>query len=131
MNAIYASSFQGVADGKNAQLYVFAAGAQAGEGDLTVNDNLYTDIWKGTSQSVDVFETSVEPGDVSIQFKATGSTILALQQMLVVSSDDTGIDTIKADNADSRYYTLDGLEIKGTPTKNGLYIVNGRKVVIQ
>ena len=68
MNAIYASSFQGVADGKNAQLYVFAAGAQAGEGDLTINDNLYTDIWKGTSQSVDVFETSVEPGDLAVQF---------------------------------------------------------------
>lgn len=68
MNAIYASSFQGVADGKNAQLYVFAAGAQAGEGDLTINDNLYTDIWKGTSQSVYVFETSVEPGDLAVQF---------------------------------------------------------------
>lgn len=78
MNAIYASSFQGVADGKNAQLYVFAAGAQAGEGDLTINDNLYTDIWKGTSQSVDVFETSVEPGDVSIQFKVSPSYLMAI-----------------------------------------------------
>jgi hypothetical protein len=29
------------------------------------------------------------------------------------------------------YYTLDGRKIEGMPTKKGLYIVNGRKVVIQ
>ena len=29
------------------------------------------------------------------------------------------------------YYTLDGCKIKGMPAKKGLYIVNGRKVVIQ
>ena len=68
MNAIYATSFQGVADGKNAQLYVFTAGAQAGEGDLTINDNLYTDIWKGTSQTLNVFEAPLEPGDLAVQF---------------------------------------------------------------
>ena len=130
VNAIYASSFQGVADGKNAQLYVFAAGAQAGEGDLTINDNLYTDIWKGTSQSVDVFETSVEPGDVSVQFKATGSTILALQQMLVVSSDDTSIGTVKADNAsDAINYDLQGR--KATNSSKGIRIQNGKKIVVK
>ena len=29
------------------------------------------------------------------------------------------------------YYTLDGLKVKGAPTKNGVYITNGHKVVIK
>ena len=44
----------------------------------------------------------------------------------------TGIDTIK----DSRssvddYYTLDGRKLQGQPTKKGVYIVNGKKVVVK
>ncbi|MCR5512569.1 MAG: hypothetical protein K6F43_03255 [Prevotella sp.] len=46
----------------------------------------YTDVWAGTSQSVEIFTTAVEPGDISIQFKSTGSTILALHQMVIVES---------------------------------------------
>jgi hypothetical protein len=31
----------------------------------------------------------------------------------------------------SEYYTLDGRKLEGKPTAKGLYIVNGRKVVIR
>lgn len=97
VDTIYPSTFQGVAAGDKATLYVFAANAQSGEGDLEINGNLQTDVWNGTSNSLEVYEASVETGDISIQFKATGSTILALHQMVVVSKTSTGI--VSVDNA--------------------------------
>ena len=35
-------------------------------------------------------------------------------------------DSVKGD-----FYTLDGRKLDGKPTKKGVYIVNGRKVVIK
>ena len=96
-DVIYNSSFPDVAIGDAANLYVFAANAQAGEGNLIINGDTYTDVWRGTSQTFDTFSESVAPGDVSIQFQATGSTILALHQMLVV-------DLIKANEGNTGEY---------------------------
>jgi hypothetical protein len=84
-DAIYHSSFKDVVEG-DATLYVFAASAQSGEGDMVINDKTYEDVWSGTSQTVNVFEAPVPAGDIAVQFKGTGSTILALQQMLVVKA---------------------------------------------
>ena len=88
MDASYKSSFDNldnVADGK-AQLYVFAAGAQSGEGDLKINGETYADVWTGTSQTFDTYVKDVTIGSdgVSVEFISTGSTIQALHQMLVV-----------------------------------------------
>ena len=110
-DAIYASSFQGVAEGEDATLYVFAANAQSGEGDLEINGNLQTDVWNGTSNSLEVYETSVETGDISIQFKATGSTILALHQMVVVSKTSTGIVSVDNGLAIDDCFDLQGRRI--------------------
>lgn len=96
VDAIYPSAFEGVAEGETATLYVFAASAQSGEGDLEINGNLQTNVWNGTSNTVEVYETPVDAGDISIQFKATGSTILALHQMVVVSQASSGI--VSTDN---------------------------------
>ena len=81
---IYESSFADVVIGNAANLYVFAANAQAGEGDLIINGVNNSNVWSGTSQSFDTYTCAVDPGDVSVQFVATGSAILALHQMLVV-----------------------------------------------
>ena len=75
-----------VIDG-NATLYVFAAGAQSGEGNIIVNNETYTDVWSGTSSSFDVFTAPVASGNISVYFESTGSTILALHQMVVVEND--------------------------------------------
>lgn len=106
-DAIYNSSFKNVAEG-DATLYVFAANGQAGEGDIIIKDKTYEDVWAGTSQSVDVFETLVDAGDIAVQFKGTGSTILALQQMLVVQ---TSIDIPGDANGDGEVNVSDIVEI--------------------
>lgn len=130
-DATYNSSFNDVADG-DATLYVFAASPQSGEGDLVINGNLHSDIWSGTSNSVEVYETPVESGDVSVQFTATGSSILALQQMLVIKKTPTDIAGVSAtSNKSCDYYDLSGRQLQGKPTKKGVYTQKGIKVLIR
>ena len=128
---IYNSSFKDVADG-DATLYVFAANAQAGEGDLVINGDSHPDVWLGTSNSVEVYKSAVESGDISIQFKSTGSTILALQQMVVVKKTSTGIETVDSEQltVDS-WYTINGVKLDDKPTEKGVYILNGVKVWVE
>ena len=54
----------------------------------------------------------------------------------MVFGDETGIHSIengkwKIDNSDDAWYSLDGRKLNGKPTKKGLYINNGKKVVIK
>ena len=70
----------------NGTLYVFAAGGQKGEGNLIVNNNTFEDIWNGTSSTLDYF--AVDMADIiknenEIYFQATGSTIVALTDVIV------------------------------------------------
>ena len=70
-------------------LYVFAASAQAGEGNLIVNDASYDNVWSGSSNSVGqyIVDLGTAPSESNtVSFVATGSTILALQQFIVVES---------------------------------------------
>jgi len=51
-------------------------------------------------------------------------------------SNTTRIDVVdngqwRMDNSNDSWYTLDGRKLNGEPTKKGMYIVNGKKVVIK
>ncbi|WP_458404439.1 DUF3344 domain-containing protein [Methanobrevibacter sp.] len=85
----------------NATLYVLAASAQAGEGNIIFNGEEFADVWSGTSSTTDLFTADVTGslGEVNnISFVATGSTILALPQILVTSTDITmSVDSIKTE----------------------------------
>ena len=74
-----------VIDG-NATLYVFAASAQSGEGNLIINGETNSDVWDGSSNSVEAFIADVTSGNIKIYFESTGSTILALHQMVLVQN---------------------------------------------
>ena len=75
-------------DGK-AILYVFAASAQNGEGNLIINDRLYSNVWNGTANSFDTFTTDLNSNNTYVYFESTGSTILGLHQMIVVEHGDS------------------------------------------
>ena len=45
-------------------------------------------------------------------------------------SEPTGIDALTTDMQDGKYYDLQGHGIDGKPTEPGIYIVNGKKIVI-
>ena len=95
LDAGFASSFDTI-DG-NATLYVFAASAQAGEGNLIVNGDVRENVWSGTSNSFDIYESPVVAGNITVKFEATGSTIVALHQMVVVENDKP-VANLNADN---------------------------------
>ncbi|WP_297982177.1 DUF3344 domain-containing protein, partial [uncultured Methanobrevibacter sp.] len=75
-------------DFTDAKLYVFAASAQAGEGNLIINGEEFADVWNGSSNSVGDYVVDLN-GSIkqsnNVSFVATGSTILALEQFVVVS----------------------------------------------
>ena len=129
VDAVYPTSFEGIT-GDKAKLYVFAASAQAGEGDLIIDDTIHSDIWSGTSNSVEVYEQAFDPGDVSVKLKGTGSTLLALQQMVVVELTPTGLIKPTGTIDDAPWYGLDGRKLDGIPTQKGVYIRGNKKVVI-
>ena len=45
-------------------------------------------------------------------------------------SEPTGIDALTTDMQDGKYYDLQGHGIDGKPTEPGIYIVDGKKIVI-
>ena len=71
----------------NANLLVFAASAQAGEGNIIFNGEVVENVWNGSSNSVEIFNANVTQlnSKNNVSFVATGSTILALQQVFAVS----------------------------------------------
>ena len=75
-------------DGKSI-LYVFAASAQSGEGNLIINDKHYSNVWNGTTNSFDTFTADLNSNNTDVYFEATGSTILGLHQMVVVEYGDS------------------------------------------
>ena len=71
-----------------AELYIFAASAQDKEGNIVFNGVLNENVWKGTSSTTDLFTldiTNSVKNSNNISFVATGSTILALQQIIVTT----------------------------------------------
>lgn len=83
----------------NATLYVFASSAESGEGNIVFNGNNYENVWSGTSETSNIKELDVT-GKIkdknSVSFVATGSTILALHQIMVLTKnlDDIEITSI-------------------------------------
>ena len=76
-------------------MFVFAAGAQAGEGNLIVNGNTYENIWNGTSQTINEYVVDLGTSPIAsnnVSFVSTGSTILALQQFIIVSYNVPSVD---------------------------------------
>lgn len=72
---------------KNATVYIFASGGQTNEGNLKFNDNLFTNVWNGTSSTANVKILDVTNNllkNNSVYFEGIGSTILGLHQVLMV-----------------------------------------------
>lgn len=71
-------------------------------------------------------------GSSSAPARRASSTDMVKIYGITVSPGVTAISTItNAQSAVGNYYTLDGQKLEGLPTKKGVYIVNGRKVVVK
>lgn len=86
-------------------------------------------------------EAFFKVGESTSDSKATasaGKAYLAVpgagnaKEMIVIGGDVTGIESIENGTiVNDNYYTIDGKLVKGQPTQKGIYVVNGRKVVIK
>ena len=85
VNSIFNVNSTGKVDAK---LYVFAAGAQKGEGNVRFNNNLYEDVWNGNANCTDFYildvTNSIEDTNV-VSFISTNSYLMALQQIIVIT----------------------------------------------
>ena len=127
----------------------------AGKGTITVNvktignAQLVVQVGDGTP----MIATKTEQGDVVINYDVAEDTYIYIYAIIgssgapslraasdnvvkiygiKVTPGSTGINTVcSSEPIVNGYYTLDGRKIEGMPTKKGLYIVNGRKVVVK
>ncbi|WP_407394160.1 DUF3344 domain-containing protein [Methanobrevibacter sp.] len=77
-------------DAIDARFVVLAASAQQGEANVIFNGNETVDVWNGTSNSVEVYIGDAKDSIAdtnNISFVATGSTILALNQIVITIKD--------------------------------------------
>ena len=85
---VHADSTIDVKTADTAKLFIFAASAQSGEGNIVFNGNVYENVWSGTGSSTDLYTLDITDSvknSNNISFVATGSTILALQQIIVTT----------------------------------------------
>ena len=82
------------ANSLSADLYVLAASAQKGEGNIIFNNETYTDVWNGTGNSMAYFTAdvgSIIDDENIVYFQATNSTILSLVDIIAVEYKDIKI----------------------------------------
>lgn len=73
----------------------------------------------------------VEAGDIVITM-ALADAPVTLKKIIVSKSTATAINSIEADeSSDAVWHDLNGHVINGTPAKRGIYIKNGKKVVVK
>jgi len=127
----------------------------AGKGTITVNvkttGNAQLVVQVGNQTPM--IATKTEQGDVVASYDVTEDTYVYIYAIIgssaapalraagtdvvkiyaiTVTPGATGIDlTTTLPQGEGVYYTLDGRKIKGVPTKKGIFIVNGRKVVMK
>ena len=64
----------------------------------------------------------------------SGTRFITLQSLGLGGDDTTGIETIDTEEADddnATWHSLDGRRLEGKPTKKGVYIRSGKKIVIK
>ena len=121
----------------NSTLYVFAAGGQKNEGNIVFNGEIKSDVWNKTSNSIDyyTFNTSdLTKDNNTVFFQSTGSTILALHQILVVERENTQNIQLTVENLEKYYGGSEKLNATlkdgaGNPIANKTitFTINGQK----
>lgn len=121
----------------------------------TYAENSVTSMLKGTTTPIGTQSVESETGkrvytlgrarNSYINFyHYTGTTLAANKAYLLVEpstnanafsilfdGDATGINVVDVNNVDGAWYNLQGIKMQGEPTSKGVFIHNGKKVVVQ
>ena len=111
-------------------------GSVVGEASKLCSTPLYLNI--GGEKQADLWFAIERNGDI---VASTGNVLTFRVDDVVGSPDEpfalrfaasaTGIDTLNADQELGKWYTVNGIELPQRPTRKGVYIYNGNKVVIK
>ena len=81
-------------------------------------------------RALNLYDLGLEPGDYKAIIEFKGNYTGTIEKEFTITG--TGISTVKAGvESDATWYTLDGRRLQGMPAKAGIYVVNGKKVVIK
>jgi hypothetical protein len=116
--------------------------------EVEVNDDFDANLLRGTTEQTAV--SSIVGGTVYVLYngefvKTVGGSIPANRAYLVVSNgantgarlsivrdgESTSISEVAKDATDDVWYDLNGRKLNGKPTKEGLYIQNGKKLYVK
>ena len=109
---------------RSAKLYVFAASSQVNESNLVVNGQTYLNVWNGTSNSYDNYVVDITPSlteNNEVSFVATGKTILALQQFVLVEEAVPSVNAIISQEYNGACYAGTNNTLKVSLTNDGLF----------
>ena len=92
---------------------------------------------EGTSFEITIIPASglnivVKVGETTYNANESGAFVVPVSEATTISIADgtgTGINSINSENADNTFYTLQGVKVSGKA--KGLYIKNGKKVVVK
>ena len=101
---------------------------------------MYLSVDGGTVSPEYVTLTKGQWGEYEVTLTGTGNINISFEQfrgrffldeVKVVKPTTTGVVNVQRSAPDvQQYYTLDGRRLNGKPTQKGIYIINGRKVLI-
>lgn len=68
-----------------------------------------------------------------VQCNKEGGDPFNFTAIVLVKKETTGIESMSEvrNQRSDAWYTLNGHQIQGQPTKTGLYIVNGKKIIVR
>ncbi len=113
---------------EDATLYVFAAGAEKNEADISFNNVLHSDVWDGTLHTTDIYSLDVKniiKTNNLISFISTNSTIQALQQIIVLSKNiQTTASSVNTKYGDAVFAGVENnMNISISNTRSGKFTV--------
>lgn len=76
--------------------------------------------------------TGTLPADIAfLSIQGVAASRLSIFNAFDDDEEVTGVDVVKTDVESGKWYTIDGKKLSGRPTKKGLYVKDGQKVVIR
>ena len=109
-------------------LVAYTNGEVVGEGELsTDSEPAYLSIAGDTQQSI--WFAIERDGEI---VASTGEVMMFKTNAVIGSPDEpTVINFVHAEYEDGKWYTLSGLQLQHKPTEKGVYIYNGKKIIIK
>jgi len=118
-----------------AKMYVFAAGAQNGEGDIVFNGGLHENVWSGSASGtslyvLDVSNSLKNANDISVVVR--DGTVLALQQIMVLTKEAPieKISTVITAPAVTTVYNTDNNLVVTLKDSKGNAVANARISIV-